>query len=181
MTQLMPDDILTSFQEAFKARYPDRTVTRNWQERAAYKNEELRTGLLTFIYTGESPLGDVYNTRLHFMVIGRIYCGKDAKGLNVENAELAFLKEWRSFCSSSVAGNVSIQKAITSQQQEAPDGWFICECVAGPYDFGGEIDWLPVGPSEVPTSISVGLSPDVGDGNVDDYFTISDLEPSSHG
>ncbi|EPP22408.1 hypothetical protein L911_2217 [Vibrio fluvialis I21563] len=112
------------------------------------------------------------------MVIGRIYCGKDAAGIDVEDAELNFLKEWRLFCSSSAAGNISIQKVMTSQQQEKPDGWFICECVAGPYDFGGEIDWLPEGPEEVPAEIHVGLSPDIG--NEENYFTLSDLEPEEN-
>ncbi|MBD0786725.1 hypothetical protein HUO09_10225 [Vibrio sp. Y2-5] len=178
MPQPMPNEILEGIKSAFETRYPTRTVTRNWQDRAAYKNEELKPGILTLVYSGESPLGDVYNTRMNFMVIGRIYCGKDADGIDVEDAELNFLKEWRLFCSSSAAGNISIQKVMTSQQQEKPDGWFICECVAGPYDFGGEIDWLPEGPEEVPAEIHVGLSPDIG--NEENYFTLSDLEPEEN-
>lgn len=176
MTQPTPGDIMNSIEAAFKKYSPERTVTRNWQERAAYQNEELRPGVLTLVYTGESPLGDVYNTRMNFMAIGRIYCGQQSKGIDVENAELTFLKDWRLFCSSSAAGNISIQKVITSQQQEVPDGWFICECVAGPYDFGGEVDWLPEGPSEVPTEIHVSLPPNIGQAHKDDYLAISDLD-----
>lgn len=181
MTQPTPSDIMDGIQAAFVKRCPERTVTRNWQERSAYQNQDLRPGVLTLVYTGESPLGDVYNTRMNFMAIGRIYCGHKAQGLDVEQAELEFLKDWRLFCSSSAAGNISIQKVITSQQQEVPDGWFICECVAGPYDFGGEIDWLPEGPSEVPSQIHVSLPPDTGEGHEDKYLAISDLDGDSNG
>lgn len=179
MSQRMPNEILDEIQNAFKTINPTRTVTRNWQERSAYKHDDLKPGVLTFVYTGESPLGDVYNTRMNFMVIGRVYCGKQAQGIDVENAELEFLKEWRLFCSSSHAGNISIQRVLTSQQQEVPDGWFICECIAGPYDFGGEIDLLPVGPEEVPAEIHVSMSPDIGTGNEDSYLALTDLEPDN--
>ena len=169
------NQIIDSIIEGFHNKQPKRTVTRRWRDRAAYENEQLKAGNLTVVYTGEQPLGDVYNTKINLLVIGRVYCGADANGFEIEQAELKFLREWRDFTSSAAFGNISIQKVMTSQQQEAPDGWFICECIAGPYDLGPGIDWLPEGPSEVPEKIMVSQSPDIGFGHEDDYTPISDL------
>ncbi|HAS6108098.1 TPA: hypothetical protein RQJ78_002431 [Vibrio vulnificus] len=165
--------IIDAIVAGFSTRYTERNVSRNWQDRSAYKNSDLERGELTVIYTGEIP-NDAYNTYIKLLVIGRIYCGSKAKGLDVERAELEFLQEWRNFCNSSAFGNISILSVSTSQQQEAPDGWFISECRAGPFDLAGEIDWLPVGPSELPEEISVSQSPDVGFGHEDDYFSVGE-------
>ncbi|WP_158117219.1 hypothetical protein [Vibrio cincinnatiensis] len=167
------NQIINSIVEGFKTRYPARSVSRNWQDRSAYKNSDLERGELTVIYTGEAP-SDAYNTYIKLLVIGRIYCGSKAKGLDVEQAELKFLQEWRHFCNSSAFGNISMLSVSTSQQQEVPDGWFISECRAGPFDLAGEIDWLPIGPSELPEEILVSQSPEIGFGHEDDYQSIDE-------
>ncbi|MEI8634720.1 hypothetical protein P4S72_27145 [Vibrio sp. PP-XX7] len=132
------NEILDGMIQQFQQKYPARTVTRNWQTRSAYKNQELEPGILTLVYSGEHSIGDVYATPIHLLVIGRQYCGREAQGIDVERKELDFLKQWRDFCTSSAVGNISIQKVMTSQQMEVPDAWFICECTAGPYDLGGD-------------------------------------------
>ncbi|MCG7585442.1 hypothetical protein [Photobacterium sp. OFAV2-7] len=169
------NSILNGITNAFKNQHPAREVTRSWQARNAYQNRDLEPGVLTVVYTGEIP-NDAYATYIRFLVIGRVYCGMKAKGLDVEQAELSFLQQWREFCSSSTFGNISMTSVQTSQQQEAPDGWFIAECKAGPYDLAGEIDWLPVGPSEVPEQIMASQSPDIGFGHEADYFPVSDSD-----
>ncbi|SIO94659.1 hypothetical protein [Vibrio spartinae] len=168
--------ILNNIIQMFQQQYPERSVTRNWQDRSAYKNSELEPGVLTLVYTGESLIGNAYATHVNLLVIGRVYCGHHAQGLDVEQRELTFLKQWRDFCTSSLVGNISIQRVMTSQQQEVPDGWFICECVAGPFDLGAEIDWLSGGPAEFPDTIHVSQRPDIGLPNQDDYFPVSDLK-----
>lgn len=167
------DAILTAIADGFKARHPARKTTRSWQDRSAYNNRDLEPGNLTVIYTGEIP-NDVYATQIKFLVIGRVYCGAKASGLEVEQAELTFLQEWREFCSSSAFGNITMLSVTTSQQQEAPDGWFLAECRTGPYDLAGEIDWLPVGPKELPDKIMASQSPDIGLGHEADYFPVDE-------
>ncbi|UTV30861.1 hypothetical protein [Photobacterium atrarenae] len=167
------DAILTAITDGFESRNPHRTTTRNWQDRSAYSNRDLEPGILTVIYTGEIP-NDVYNTYVKMLVIGRVYCGAKTTGLETEQAELAFLQEWRDFCSSSAFGNISILSVNTSQQQETPDGWFIAECRTGPHDLAGELDWLPVGPETLPDQILASQSPEIGFGHESDYFPVTD-------
>ncbi|WP_120510959.1 hypothetical protein [Photobacterium salinisoli] len=167
------DTILTAITEGFAQRYPHRKTTRNWQDRSAYNNRDLEPGLLTVIYTGEIP-NDVYDTYIKILVIGRVYCGAKATALETEQAELAFLQEWREFCTSSAFGNISILSVNSSQQQEKPDGWFLAECRSGPYDLAAEIDWLPVGPAELPEGIKASQSPDIGASNESRYFDVDE-------
>ncbi|KFA98782.1 hypothetical protein [Vibrio sp. ER1A] len=162
------NQILDAIVSGFKHKHPERDADRNWKARSAYRNRDLEDGVLTVIYTGENP-SDPYNTYLKLLVVGRIYCGADATGQEIEQAELDFLQQWREFCGSSSWGNINLLSVSTSQQQEAPDGWFISECTAGPFDLAGDIDWLPEGPTELPDDILVSQSPDIGFGHEDDY------------
>lgn len=150
-----------------------RTVTRNWKDRAAYNNRDLESGHVTFVYTGENP-NTLYDVYVKFLVIARIYCGANATGLEVEQAELVMLQQWRDFTSSSAFGDISIQTVLTSQQQEFPDGWFLAECRTGPYNLAADIDWLPIGPKAIPDEILVSQSPNIGSGHADHYFPMNE-------
>lgn len=171
------EHILNEIKEGFKQHTINnsvpRKVTRNWQDRAAYNNRDLEMGHFTFVYTGEIP-NTLYDVYVKFLVIARIYCGAKAKGVDVEQAELAMLQQFRDFTSSSAFGDISIHNVITSQQQEAPDGWFLAECRTGPHDLAGEIDWLPDGPQTLPSEILLSQSPNIGFGHENNYFPIKE-------
>ncbi|MDW6004728.1 hypothetical protein [Vibrio mangrovi] len=170
------NEILDDVVRQFRLQYPQRVVTRNWQDRSAYADHELAPGILTLVYTGERPVGNVYATEIYLRAIGRLYCGAQASGIDVERQELEFLKQWRDFCSSAAVGNITIQSVATSQQKETPDGWFTCECIAGQYDLGSDLDWLPEGPANMPDKIFASQKPDIGQDHRDDYFPVSENE-----
>ena len=161
--------LLQELIDEFNNQYPERTVSRTWKDRSAYRNEQLRPGLLTLVYAGERP-ADPYNSYLKLLVIGRVYCGKDADGVAVEQEELRFIDEWKAFCESAQGAHVQILSVASSHQMDRPDGWFVAECEAGPYDLNHQSDW-----DEAPNGVFVSRSPEIGEAHQDDYLLMEEL------
>lgn len=172
MTQIQNpvDDALQEIAEQYQATYPRRTVTRVWQDRAAYKNEQLSPGIVTIVFTSKVLGADPHNAYFNFLVVGRIYCGKDAIGLAVEQAELAMSAELEILINSHAVVHTTINRINTSNQMEGPDGFFIAECTAGPLDLSPYIEEEPA--TNVDT-ILLGVSPNTGQAHLDSYEAIN--------
>ncbi|AWL12812.1 hypothetical protein HMF8227_02360 [Saliniradius amylolyticus] len=149
-------------------------VTRDWKPRSAFKNDDLKPGHYTLVYRGEkSP--EPHQTYIQFLMIGRIYCGKDATGEQIEQAELNLLQAFKDFVFTS-APEIEIGSVACSHQQEHPDGWFVAECSAGPFDFQHNQDWL--GDETDIDGIKASRAPDIGLEHEEDYVSLPTLEES---
>jgi hypothetical protein len=162
------DDLLEEIKQQFKSQQPNRLVTRSWKDQSKYSNDQLKSGVLTIVFTNETLGADIYNSYFNFMALGRIYCGKDAEGIDVERAELAFIGELKTLVDSDEAVNITINDIKSSSQMEAPNGWFLAECLAGPVDLSQYAD--EDGPDVA--EIWLGKAPDIGEGHELDYVQV---------
>gem|GEM_PF-2543339 len=172
---LTSDGLLTEYQDTFSRLLPDfapgAEVTRNWRARADMRNAELQHGHLTILYQGEGG-NDDSQIYVGFLLIARQYCGKGANGLKIEQTELHLLKAIRRILNAELPA-VQITKTSSSQQQECPDAWIICQCKAGPYDFTSD-DWL--GDDQQITGFNVGQAPRIGEAHESDYVALEGCE-----
>ncbi len=174
MERVPVDQVLQDYLEYLRIELPDRIFTREWKPRERYQNSELQPGIFTLIYKGSNgrDLDDPFEGHLRLMIIGRIYCGHDASGVDVERAELQMEDEIRQFCEGNHGAALQIVNVHTSHQVEAPDGWVLLECVSGPHDLHHSTlyeNGVPYG-----GKLMAGVAPDVGFGHEPDYLEIND-------
>ena len=163
-------DALQEVVDQYIHAFPHRTVTQSWKNRDDYNHKQLTPGILTIIYGSKVQGNDPYNAYFKFMVVGRVYCGDKATGLEVQQTELVFSDELESLAQSGVAGNFIITEISYSSQMEIPHGWFIAKCTMGPLDLSHYNN------DETPANVDklmLGQAPDIGLGHEADYDVIT--------
>lgn len=126
--------ILKSFKDTLKLAYPARVVTRTLTDFALRKKEELAAGVYTIVSDG-LPSGDLYTQTMRFIVVGQFKLGEKATGEEVEDVELAMIREVRNLLQRQLEGpDMRVAKAEQSAQLEVPYGWVSLQIECGPYD-----------------------------------------------
>jgi len=170
------DQVLQDYVDYLRIELPDRIFTRAWKARERYSKDDLKPGIFTLIYQGSkgTDLDDPYGGYLQLMIIGRIYCGADANGLEVEQAELQMEDEIRQFTEGNSGAALQIINVSTSHQVEAPEGWVVLECRSGPHD----LHHTTLFDNGVPYTgdLQASVVPDVGFGHEQDYMKVDDAD-----
>jgi hypothetical protein len=135
MNPLSPEQvILTSFNVALQAAYPARKVTRSLKDFADRKREDIVAGVYTIVSDG-LPSGDVYMQMMKFIVVCQIKLDEKATGEEVENIELAMMREVRNLIQRKLQGpDMKVTRADQSAQLEVPYAWVSLHVECGPYD-----------------------------------------------
>lgn len=166
------NEVLEHYKNTFTDLIPAIRSSRNWKARGNFQNKDLENGHITFLYQGEGG-EDPTQMYIGFLIIARKYCGKSAQGRTIEVTELELLNQIRQVIDQELP-QIHIKKVSSSQQQECPDAWIICECQAGPFDFSVGDDWL--GEDLNINKFSLSQSPDIGIPHKDKYIDVEELE-----
>lgn len=174
MDQALIDLILQEYLNNLQLELPDRIFTREWKGRERYQNSELQPGIFTLINMGSrrADLDDPYLANIRLMIIGRIYCGANATGLDVERAELKLEDEIRQFSEGNSGAALRILESVTSHQVETPHGWVVMECLSGPHDLHHSSLFDNGVPYE--GTVLFASEPDIGPGSEGNYLDPSD-------
>lgn len=165
--------LLDTLKLEFEACLPDRLITRRWRDRSEYSSVELRQGVLTILFRGESEPDENYYQFVNLLIVASVRLDANAKGNDVEAAELKLLEELKKVSANFSECSLRVLKTVSSGQIEAPDGWVVAECTLGPLllagqsVFGDDIDVAP--------DIKVSRAPDIGVPHVDDYVNVGEL------
>lgn len=133
MSQTPIDKVLQDYIDYLALELPDRVFTRIWKPRDAFNNNDLAPGHFTMVYKAYRSAQDPDFIEIDLLLVGRIYCGIDADGLAVEQAELEMEHDIRDFCSGTNGAALRIDSAACSHQLETPHGWVVLDCKSGPH------------------------------------------------
>lgn len=172
MANALINQVMDHYKDYLAIELPDRRITREWKGRESYNNEDFKPGLFTLIYTGSKDAEDPFYGYLRLMIVGRVYCGVKATGLDVEKAEQQMEDDLRAFTETNNGTTLRILEVANSHQIEAPHGWIVATCISGPHDLHHNDLFDEGAPYE--GTLQAGIVPDVGFGHEDDYMQVED-------
>ena len=124
---------MQSLASALAAAYPQRIVTRNWEDSSQRSDSDLARGIFTLIGKSESDYADYPGREaqlgtLQFVVIAQIKVAEGSGASAVEDAEGDLIDEIKAFASNpppslAEAGNLALTGWQQSGQLEHPYGW----------------------------------------------------------
>ena len=116
---------------------PTRIVTRSYKDFEQHRNNDLKTGILTVISSGEDGYANSFarhaETSNHpFIIAGQIKLAGNASGEDVENAEFEMVEDVKALVRSALPPEIStleLKRFKQSGQLLQPNGWIVCELV----------------------------------------------------
>lgn len=124
---------MQSLETALAGAYPQRIVTRNWEDSSQRSDSDLARGIFTLISRSETDYADYPGREaqlgtLQFVVIAQIKVAEGSGAATVEDAEGDLIDEIKAFASNppsllADAGNLALLGWQQSGQLEHPYGW----------------------------------------------------------
>ncbi|WP_422452442.1 hypothetical protein [Endozoicomonas sp. ALC066] len=173
ITDQIMDELRQSFAEYVAISHPNRTITRQWQERDNYSRQDRDDGIHALLYRGEMPTDNPNLGIIRVLVMGLIRVhSRNGNGLELEQKELEMLEQLKGFSQTPEGALLHVNNIVTSLQVECPEGWYMAECEYGPVDLSITPNRWDDG-RQFTGDIYMGRAPDIGADHKNDYTNIS--------
>lgn len=132
------DERLAAARALFTAQLPTRVIKDSLVHFDDHSAAELTAGVLMIVSRGEgdysSALGMVAREGTqNLMMIGHLKLDESSSGRDIENAEMAFIREVKTALKVGTEGvDLQLQRIDHSAQLDHPYGWFVASVDAGP-------------------------------------------------
>ncbi len=119
---------------ALKAAAPTKTVTRSFEDLRDSDSDDLMVGVFSIISGGESGFKSFDHQRVcegkqEIIIVGQKLLHEGAKGVDVENAELAMINDITTMLNSHLTADIQslkLKRYEQSRQVECPFSWVVC-------------------------------------------------------